>query len=132
ILGWSQVLSFGKGSQDDLIQGLEAIDRNARTQAHLIEDLLDMSRIISGKVRLNVQSTNLASVVELAVECVRPSADAKQIRLHTIVDPHPGPVSGDPTRLQQVVWNLLSNAIKFTPKGGRVDVILARVNSHLE
>ena len=101
-------------------------------QTQLIEDLLDMSRIISGKVRLDVQWTDLAAVVDAAVDSVRPSADAKGIRLRKIIDPHAGPVSGDPTRLQQIVWNLLSNAIKFTPKGGKVDVLLERVNSHLE
>lgn len=132
ILGWSQVLSMGTPSQSDLEQGLETIQRNARVQTQLIEDLLDMSRIVSGKIRLDVQWTDLASVVEAAVSSLRPAADAKSIRLRTILDPHAGPVSGDPTRLQQVVWNLLSNAIKFTPKGGKVEVLLERVNSHLE
>ncbi|HYO23321.1 MAG TPA: ATP-binding protein [Lacipirellulaceae bacterium] len=132
ILGWSQLLGTGKLDADDFQQGLEAIERNARAQTQLIEDLLDMSRIISGKVRLDVQWTDLASVVELAVDSVRPSAEAKEIRLRKIIDPHAGPVSADPTRLQQIVWNLLSNAIKFTPKGGKVDVLLERVNSHLE
>jgi PAS domain S-box-containing protein len=132
ILGWSQILARGKVNATDLEQGLEVIQRNARAQAQLIEDLLDMSRIISGKVRLDVQWTDLASVVDSAVDSVRPSADAKGIRLRKILDPLAGPVSGDPTRLQQVVWNLLSNAVKFTPKGGKVDVLLQRVNSHLE
>ena len=81
-----------------------------------------MSRIICGKVRLDVQRVDLAAVVRGAVETVRPAADAKGIRLHAVLDPHAGPVSGDPNRLQQVVWNLLSNAIKFTPRGGRVQV----------
>jgi CheY-like chemotaxis protein len=111
---------------------LEAIERNARAQTQLIDDLLDMSRIISGKLRLDVQKTDLSNVLDQAVESVRPAADAKGIRLRKIIDPHPGPVSGDPTRLQQVFWNLLTNAIKFTPKDGRVDVLLERVNSHLE
>lgn len=132
ILGWSQLLSVDANDPDDLKQGLEAIERNARAQTQLIEELLDMSRIISGKLRLDVQWTDLASVVNQAVESVRPSAEAKQIRLRKIMDPHPGPVSGDPTRLQQVFWNLLSNAIKFTPKQGTIDVLLERVNSHLE
>lgn len=132
ILGWSQVLASGNVQPHDLTQGLEAIERNARAQTQLIEDLLDMSRIISGKVRLDVQWTDLASVVDAAVDSVRPSAAAKGILLRKIVDPHAGPVSGDPTRLQQIIWNLLSNAIKFTPKGGKVDVVLERVNSHLE
>src|SRR4029079_240811 len=111
---------------------LDAIQRNARTQAQLIEDLLDMSRIISGKVRLDVQATNLATVIQPAVESIVPAAEAKAIQIRTVLDPHAGIVSGDPTRLQQVVWNLLTNAIKFTPKEGKVDVILDRVNSHLE
>ncbi len=132
IVGWSQLLAFGKTDAADLQKGLEAIQRNARAQAQLIEDLLDMSRIISGKVRLDVQWADLATVVDTAVDSLRPSADAKDIRLRKILDPHAGPVSGDPARLQQIVWNLLSNAIKFTPKGGKVDVVLQRVNSHLE
>ena len=132
ILGWSQLLASGDVAEGDLQQGLDAIQRNARTQTQLIEDLLDMSRIISGKVRLDVQRIDLASVVDAAVDSVRPAAEAKEIRLRKILDPHAGPVSGDPTRLQQVVWNLLNNAIKFTSKGGRVDVLLERVNSHLE
>jgi PAS domain S-box-containing protein len=131
ILGWSQILAMNP-DPDEMQQGLEAIQRNARAQTQLIEDLLDMSRIISGKVRLDVQPTDLANVIDAAVDAVRPSADSKNIRLRKIVDPQAGPVSGDPTRLQQVFWNLLSNAIKFTPKGGRVDILLERVNSHLE
>jgi hypothetical protein len=101
-------------------------------QTQIIEDLLDMSRIVSGKIRLDVQRLELAGVVRAAVETVRPAADAKGIRLQTVLDPHAGPVSGDPNRLQQVFWNLLTNAVKFTPKGGRVQVLLERVNSHLE
>jgi CheY-like chemotaxis protein/two-component sensor histidine kinase len=91
-----------------------------------------MGRIVSGKVRLDVQRLDLAGVVRAAVETVRPGAEAKGIRLQTVLDPHAGPVSGDPNRLQQVFWNLLTNAVKFTPKGGRVQVVLERVNSHLE
>jgi PAS domain S-box-containing protein len=132
ILGWSQLLASGKLEPDDLQQGIDAIQRNARAQTQLIEDLLDMSRIISGKVRLDVQWLDLSNVVEAAIASVRPSAEARGIRLRSIIDPHAGPVSGDPTRLQQVVWNLLTNAIKFTPKGGKVDVLLQRVNSSVE
>ena len=132
ILGWSQVLTMGNVAEQELREGLEAIERNARIQTGLIEDLLDMSRIISGKIRLDVQWAELAPIVESAVESVRPSAEAKGIRLRKILDPLAGPVAGDPTRLQQVVWNLLTNAIKFTPKGGSVDVMLERVDSHLE
>jgi CheY-like chemotaxis protein len=113
-------------------QGLETIERNARVQTQLIEDLLDMSRITSGKVRLDVQPVDPISFIEAAVEAVRPAADAKGIRLEKILDPAAGPISGDPQRLQQVIWNLLSNAIKFTPKDGRVQVLLQRVDSHIE
>jgi PAS domain S-box-containing protein len=132
ILGWSQLIAMGDMDDDELRQGVETIERNARAQTQLIEDLLDMSRIISGKVRLDVQRVDLAGVVDAAVDSVQPSADVKGIRLRKIVDPLAGPVSGDPTRLQQVVWNLLSNAVKFTPKNGTIDVLLERVNSHLE
>ncbi len=98
----------------------------------MIDDLLDMNRIISGKVRLDVQRIQLADVVSAAVQSVRPSADVKGVRLVTILDPNAGPAFGDAGRLQQVVWNLLTNAIKFTPKGGRIQVALGTVNSHLE
>jgi len=132
ILGWAQLLTSMNPTPDDLKEGLETIWRNARQQAQLIEDLLDMSRIASGKVRLDVQQADLVGVVQQAVSTVKPSADAKGIHLRQIIDPRIGLVTGDPNRLQQVVWNLLSNAIKFTPKGGKVDVLLQRVNSHVE
>jgi PAS domain S-box-containing protein len=131
ILGWSQLLSRDP-TTDDMQQGLEAIQRNARAQTQLIEDLLDMSRIISGKVRLDVQWTDLTSVIDAAVETVRPAAEAKDIRIRKILDSQAAPVTGDPTRLQQVIWNLLSNAIKFTSRGGKIEVLLERVNSHVE
>ncbi len=101
-------------------------------QAQIIEDLLDVSRIISGNLRLEVQRVNLLEVIEAAIAAVMPAAEAKGVRLKKVLDPLAGPVSGDPARLQQVVWNLLSNAVKFTPKGGRVQVLLERVNSHVE
>ena len=132
ILGWAQILRAAEPTAPDLGQGLETIERNARLQAQLIEDLLDMSRIISGKVRLDVQRVDLSAVIDSAVETVRPAAEAKGVRLGKLLDPHAGPVRGDPGRLQQVVWNLLSNAIKFTPRGGRVEVALERVNSLVE
>jgi PAS domain S-box-containing protein len=132
ILGWAKVLLLKRDDGASLERGLDAIARNAKAQARLIEDLLDMNRIVSGKLRLEVQPTDLASVIEAAVESVRPSADAKSIRLHTVLDPLSAPVSGDPNRLQQVVWNLLTNAVKFTPRGGRIEVLLERVASHLE
>jgi PAS domain S-box-containing protein len=132
ILGWSQILNHSQVDSEDAKQGLEAIERNARAQTQMIEDLLDMSRIISGKVRLDVQRLALAEVVTNAVQSVRPSAEVKGVRLITVLDPHAGPIAGDAGRLQQVFWNLLTNAIKFTPRGGRVQVVLERVNSHLE
>lgn len=132
VLGWARVLLRKQSDQATLERGLSAIERNAVAQARLIDDLLDMNRIVSGKVRLDVQPTDLSSVIEMAVDAVRPSAEGKNIRLRVIADPGAGPVSGDPHRLQQVIWNLLTNAVKFTPKGGRVEVVLERVNSHLE
>ncbi len=132
IVGWTQVLRRRAMNDAEVRQGLETIERNARVQTQLIEDLLDMSRITSGKVRLDVQPVDPISFIEAAVEAVRPAADAKGIRLEKILDPASGPISGDPQRLQQVIWNLLSNAIKFTPRDGRVQVLLQRVGSHIE
>ena len=132
ILGWTQVLQGDPANSEDVEQGLATIERNARVQNGIIEDLLDMSRIISGKVRLEMGRIDLAAVIEAALETVRPAADAKSIRLQPVLDPQAREVSGDPDRLQQVFWNLLSNAIKFTSKGGRVQVILERIHSHLE
>jgi PAS domain S-box-containing protein len=132
ILGWSQILRSRGHENEELAEGLSVIERNTRVQTQLIEDLLDMSRIISGKIRLDVQQVDLQDVVKAAVASVRHSAEAKTIRLQTVLDPLAGPVRGDPGRLQQCFWNLLSNAIKFTPRGGRVQVGLERVNSHLE
>jgi PAS domain S-box-containing protein len=131
ILGWSQILK-STAKSDEIIEAVEIIERNARSQTQMIEDLLDMSRIISGKIRLQVQRIELDAVVRAAVETVLPAANAKHVRIHTVLDSHAAQVSGDPSRLQQVFWNLLSNAVKFTPKGGNVQVILERVNSHLE
>jgi CheY-like chemotaxis protein len=111
---------------------LETIERNARAQAQLIDDLLDVSRIITGKLRLDVRHTEPSSFIEAAIESLRPAAAAKGVRIQKVMDTGVSSVAGDPARLQQVVWNLLSNAIKFTPKGGRVQVRLERVNSHIE
>jgi CheY-like chemotaxis protein len=132
ILGWAQILRHGRRGRTDIDKGLETIERNARVQAQLIEDLLDMGRISSGKVRLDAVPVDLADVVEAAIDTVRPAAQAKGIRVEAMLDPHAGPVSGDPNRLQQIVWNLLSNAIKFTNRQGKVLVALARVGSHVE
>lgn len=133
ILGWSQILQREFPKPDELGQGLEVIARNARAQAQIIEDLLDMSRIISGKVRLDVQRLDLAAVVKSSLETIAPAADAKGIRLLSTIDPLLGvAVSGDVNRMQQILWNLLTNAVKFTPKGGKIHVLLERVNSHVE
>src|SRR6187399_1474832 len=124
--------SQGASTPQEIGQGIEVIERNARAQAQLIEELLDMSRVINGKLRLDVQLVDLQVVVSEAIESVRPAAEGKEIRLTKVLDPKGGPITGDPNRLQQVLWNLLTNAIKFTPKGGRVQVFLRRVNSHVE
>lgn len=132
ILGWASLLRSGKVPAAEVTKYLDTIERNARAQAQLIDDLLDVSRIISGKIRVDVRSLDPNSFIEAAIEAVKPAAEAKGIRLQKIMDTGVVSVSGDPVRLQQVVWNLLSNAIKFTPKGGRVQIRLERVNSHIE
>ncbi len=132
ILGWSQVLRRGSKNEAEQQKGLETIERNARVQTQLIEDLLDMSRITSGKLRLDIQLLQPGPAIEAAVDTVKHAADAKGIRLETFLDPAAGPISGDHGRLQQIIWNLLSNAIKFTPRDGKVQVVLERVNSHIE
>jgi len=118
--------------KDRSARAVDTILRNAQTQNQLIGDLLDISRIVSGRLRLNIRTFQLISVIEAAIEVIRPASDAKQIRLQSFLDPDAGPIAGDPDRLQQVFWNLLSNAVKFTPKGGRVQVRLQRINSHIE
>lgn len=132
ILGWSRMLATETFDETTRKRGLETIERNARSQGQIIEDLLDISRIITGKLRLNLQLVEPYSIIEAAIDSVRPTVEAKNLRLQTILDPHAGPISGDPDRLQQIFWNLLSNAVKFTPKGGRVQVRLERINSHVE
>lgn len=132
IVGWSQLLQRSAQKQEDLERGLTSIERNARVQTQLIDDLLDMSRIVSGKLRLEVQRLSPVTFIEAALDTVTPAAQAKGIRIERVLDPHAGPISGDTHRLQQVIWNLLSNAVKFTPKNGKIQVILERVNSHIE
>ena len=122
ILGWSQVLRRGSRDGADLQRGLQTIERNARAQAQLIEDLLDMSRITSGKVLLDMQAISPASFIDAAIETVRPAADAKHIAIEKRYEAPDALVAGDTGRLQQVIWNLLSNAIKFTPRDGTVTV----------
>lgn len=132
ILGWAQILREGASDADELAQGLATIERNARAQAQLVEDLLDVSRIVSGKLRLDMQTVELSGVIDAAIEAVRPAADARGVAIHRVLDPATGPVSGDPNRLQQVVWNLLSNAVKFTPRDGSVQVLLQRSAGNAE
>ena len=132
ILGWSRMLRAGQLEGADAAKALDAIERNARAQVQLIDDLLDVSRIITGKLRMDVRPVDPNAFIEAAIEAVTPAAEAKGVRVQKIMDTGLVSVPGDPTRLQQVVWNLLSNAIKFTPRGGRVQVRMERVNSHVE
>ena len=132
IFGWTQLLRTGKRDPETLAHALEVIDRNVRLQTQLIEDLLDMSRIVSGKVRLDIQSVDLPEIIDAAIESARPAAQARGIGIHKVVDPLASPVSGDPGRLQQVLWNLLTNAIKFTDKDGTIHVLVERVNSDVQ
>ncbi|RYD32672.1 MAG: PAS domain S-box protein [Verrucomicrobiaceae bacterium] len=134
ILGWANMLrsSDDRVDEEELREGLETIERSARSQARLIDELLDMSRIINGKLGLELQEIDPVPVITGAIESVRPAAEARGIRITPLLDPNFCRVSGDPNRLQQVLRNLLSNAVKFTPPGGRVQVLLQRVNSHVE
>ncbi|HET6960856.1 MAG TPA: ATP-binding protein [Terriglobia bacterium] len=127
VLGWARLLRSGELDADTAARAVETIESNARLQAQLIEDLLDVSRIILGKLPLGVRPVELALVTEAALDAVRPAAAAKSIRLSRVLDPATGLVSGDPDRLQQVVWNLLSNAVKFTSSKGQVEIKLERV-----
>ena len=132
ILAWARMLSRGLLDEEKTRRAIETIERNARAQAQLIDDLLDVSRIVTGKLRLEVRPVDVVAVVDAAIDVVRPAADAKGIQLERVLDSEVGPVAGDAARLQQVVWNLLSNAVKFTPRGGHVQIVLERVNSQVE
>lgn len=133
IMGWSQLLKRHSTLSAEVGNGVEVIERNARAQAQMIEDLLDMSRVISGKLRLDLQDTHLPSIVNSALDTVKLTAAAKGVRIEMMIDPLINVrTTGDPQRLQQVVWNLLSNAVKFTPQGGKVQVFLEKINSHVE
>ena len=132
IMGYARLLRGQILTGDKALSGLETLERNAASLTQIVEDVLDISRIVAGKIRLDVQPVELPLVVHNAVATVQPAADAKGVRIQTVIDPRVGPVSGDPDRLQQVVWNLLSNAVKFTPKMGRVQVRVERINSHIE
>jgi PAS domain S-box-containing protein len=132
ILGWSHMLRTGRFAGVEGAKALETIERNARSQSQLIDDLLDVSRIITGKLRIDVRPIDPNSFIESAIEAVKPAAEAKGVRIQKVLDTGIITVSGDPVRLQQVIWNLLANAIKFTPRGERVQIRLERVNSHIE
>ncbi|HZO22475.1 MAG TPA: PAS domain S-box protein [Steroidobacteraceae bacterium] len=132
ILGWSTLLRRVGRESPDFARGLETIERNARAQSQIIGDLLDMSRIISGKVQLDIQTVDPHEVIEAALESVRPSAEAKGLRVRMRVQGRVELIRADPSRLQQVLWNLLTNAVKFTPPRGLIDVTVKRVNGHVE
>src|SRR5690606_9121640 len=132
ILAWARMLRDRKLDEAQRERALEVIERNARMQAQLIEDLLDVSRIVEGRLRLNVQRVDLVQTIERAVETVRQAAEAKGVRLHADLDAPIPPLAGDASRLQQVVWNLVSNAVKFTPRGGEVRVGVRCVDSQVE
>lgn len=132
ILGWSRILRSKQLSPTKVEQALETIERNAKLQAQLIEDLLDVSRILQGKMTLNVASVNLAATIAAALETVQLAAEAKNIHIQTTLKPISATVVGDQNRLQQVVWNLLSNAVKFTPSGGQIEVQLEQVNLYAQ
>ena len=131
IMGWARLLGSNRLSEKEKERAVHVIQRNAEAQSKLIEDLLDVSRIITGKLRIEVQPVSFASIAESALNSLGPAIDAKQLKLEKTIDPAAGPILGDPSRLQQIVTNLLSNAIKFTPNGGRIEVRLQRYDSHV-
>ncbi len=130
ILGWCQLLKRGHRSEAEMARGLERIESSAQAQTRLISDLLDVSRIVSGKLRLEVQPLDLEPVIEAAIEAIRPAVEAKSIEIRSRSESTPAMVAGDASRLQQVFWNLLSNAVKFTPKGGRIEVGVEYTDGH--
>src|ERR671932_1801528 len=132
ILGWITILRNKKVNEATTGKALETIERNAQFQRKLIEDILDISRIIRGKIRLNTYPVDLPSLINGVIENVRPTAELKAIQIESSLDPSVGLIMGDEERLQQVVWNLLSNAVKFTPQGGRVEVRLRCLGSQVE
>jgi signal transduction histidine kinase/ActR/RegA family two-component response regulator len=132
IIGWAHMLRHGMLNEDNATRAIETIERNAKSQAQIVEDILDVSRVITGKLRLNIEAVDLASVINAAIDSVQLAADSKNLQLQVTLDPSARHVAGDAGRLQQVVWNLLSNAIKFTPAGGRVEVRLEREGAHAQ
>jgi len=132
VLGYARILRGGLLQGDTAVHALQVMERNATALTHIVDDVLDMSHIVSGRTRLQVQPVDLRTVVRAATETVRPAAEAKGVRLQAFIESHAEPISGDPERLQQVVWNLLANAVKFTPRDGRVQVRVASVDAHVE
>jgi PAS domain S-box-containing protein len=132
ILGYARMLRSGIVGPQRHARALEIVERNATALTQMVGDVLDVSRIVAGKIRLNVQPVDLSKIADEAIGSVRPAADAKGVRLQPVIDPQAGPISGDSDRLRQVLWNLLSNAVRFTPRGGRVQFVLQSVNSHVE
>jgi PAS domain S-box-containing protein len=131
VIGWSRMLSSERLDRESSKRALEVIERNAWAQKQMIEDILDVSRVITGKLQLNLSATNLASVIEAALDSVRPAMEAKEIKVGTVIDPGVRMISGDADRLQQVVWNVLSNAANFTPLGGKVEISLNQSATHV-
>jgi PAS domain S-box-containing protein len=132
ILGWAAMLNRGKLEEETARKALRVIERNARAQAEIIDDILDVSRIVTGKLRINSQPVEMSAIIQAAIDTIRPAAAAKGITLRILLDHDAGLVLGDSDRLQQIIWNLLSNAIKFTPRAGRIEIRLERADSHIE
>jgi signal transduction histidine kinase/CheY-like chemotaxis protein len=132
VYGWATMLRAGQLTGEAVTRALDAIIRNTDIQVRLINDLLDVSRIVTGKLRLNVEAVDIKAVVEASIETTKPSAEAKGIQLQSVFDPRAVGITGDPARLQQAVWNLLTNAVKFTPRGGQIEVEVRRSHSHIE
>jgi len=132
ILGYARMLRSGIVAPDKQQKAIDTIERNATSLTQIVEDVLDISRIVSGKIRLNVQAVDFPDIVRRAIDVITPAAEAKGVKVETVLDPNAGPISGDPERLQQVLWNLLSNAVKFTNRGGKVQVRLEQADSHVQ
>ena len=132
VIGWARMLRSGRLDQDSANHALEVIERNAWAQKQIIEDILDVSRVITGKLQLNLTPVDLVTIVDAALDAVRPAMEAKEIKIETFIDSSLRLVSCDPDRLQQVIWNVLSNAAKFTPPGGKVEIAVGQNNAHVE
>ncbi|MBC8029236.1 MAG: PAS domain S-box protein [Pyrinomonadaceae bacterium] len=132
VIGWSRMLGSGRLDSEGSKHALEVVERNAWAQKQIIEDILDVSRVITGKLQLNLSPVDLVAVVDAALDAVRPAMEAKEIKIDTVIDASLRMVSGDPDRLQQVIWNILSNAAKFTPSGGRVEIAVSQTASHVQ